>query len=149
MRFLKKKAIAAAIAAGAVAFGGLAYAYFTTTGAGTGSGAVGTSTALVLNGTVASSLYPGTSSTVSFTVDNASPGHQLLNTIHLVNVTTDSAHSACDVSDFTMPDVVANQDFATGSGQAVTATGTITMANTAVSQDACKNAPLTLHLTSN
>ena len=41
------------------------------------------------------------------------------------------------------------QDVASGNGTAVVATGTITMANTNVSQDACKGAPLTLHLTSN
>jgi hypothetical protein len=64
-------------------------------------------------------------------------------------VATDVTHSACVVADFTMPDVAANQSFANGSGQTVTATGTLTMANTGVSQDACQGAPLTLNLTSN
>jgi hypothetical protein len=53
------------------------------------------------------------------------------------------------VADYTMPDVTAAQDVASGSGVAITATGTLTMANTATSQDACKNAPLTLNFTSN
>lgn len=127
----------------------VAWAYFTTTGSGTGTGSTGTSSAVTLHGTVASTLYPGTSSTVNFTVDNPSPGHQFVNTIHLVSVTTDAAHSACNVADYTMPDVTAGQDVANGNGTAITATGTITLANTAVSQDACKNAPLTLNLTSN
>jgi hypothetical protein len=47
-----------------------------------------------------------------------------------------------------MPDVTVNQDFASGNGQSVTATGTLSMANTNSSQDGCKDAPLTLNLSS-
>ena len=47
-----------------------------------------------------------------------------------------------------MPDVTVNQTFPNGNGQTVTATGTLTMANTGVSQDACQGATLTLNLTS-
>jgi hypothetical protein len=53
------------------------------------------------------------------------------------------------MSDFTMPNVTVNQVFPSGNGQAVTTTGTLSMANTALNQDACQEAPLTLHLTSN
>ncbi|MCU1456530.1 MAG: hypothetical protein JWL73_622 [Actinomycetia bacterium] len=132
----------------ALAVGGVAYAYFTTTGAGTGTATSGTSSALVLHGTTSTTLYPGTSSAVNFTVDNNSPGHQQLGTITLTSVSTDAAHSGCVTSDFTMPNVSVNQDLANGSGQAVTATGTISWANNG-NQDACKGAPLTLNLTSN
>src|SRR3954454_15813996 len=55
---------------------GAAVAYFTTSGSGTGTAAVGTSSALTIHGTSASTLYPGASSTVSYTVDNPSSGHQ-------------------------------------------------------------------------
>ncbi len=147
MQLTHKIKVAVVASVASVAIAGAAFAYFTHTGAGTGSGTTGTSTALVLHGAAASTLYPGTSSVVNFTVDNLSPGHQLLNTIHLVNVTTDGAHATCAVADFTMPDVVANQDFDTGSGQTVTLTGLISMANNG-NQDACKGAPLTLNLTS-
>ena len=128
---------------------GAAIAYFTSTGSGTGTATVGNSSAVTLHATTASTLYPGTSSTVNFTVDNPSPGAERVGTLHLASVTTDGAHSACSMSDFTMPDVTANQTFPNGNGQAVTATGTLTMANTGVSQDACQGAPLTLNLTSN
>lgn len=128
---------------------GAAIAYFTTTGSGTGSATVGSSSAVTLHGTAATTLYPGTTSVVNFTVDNPSPGTQRVGTIHLTSVSTDPAHSGCVTSDFTMPDVVANQSFANGSAQAVTSTGTLAMANTGVSQDACQGAPLTLNLTSN
>jgi hypothetical protein len=148
MRFSRKVKVALGATVASVAIAGAAFAYFTTTGAGTGTATTGTSTALVIHGTAATTLYPGTSSTVNFTVDNASTGHQLVNVITLTSVTTDVGHSACAVADFTMPAVTANQDVASGSAIAITATGTLTMANTGVSQDACKNAPLTLNLTS-
>ncbi len=150
MRLTHKLKVALGATVVTVAVAGAAFAYFTTTGAGTGTGTVGTSTALVLHGTAPTTLYPGTTSVVNFTVDNSSTGHQLVGTIHLDSVSTDGAHSACVVTDFTMPDVVSNQDIA-GSVTAgtITATGTLTMANTSVSQDACKNAPLTLNLSSN
>jgi len=51
--------------------------------------------------------------------------------------------------DFTMPAVTVNQSFGPGNGQAVTPTGTLTMNDTGVNQDACQGATLTLHLTSN
>lgn len=135
-----------------LAVAGAAFAYFSTTGSGTSSATVGTSAALTLHGTAATTLYPGTSSTVSFTVDNPSSGSQRLGTITLASVTTDTTHTTggCVLSDFTMPDVVSNQTFASGTGQTVTATGTVTMAaQPTVNQDACKGAPLTLNFTSN
>jgi hypothetical protein len=150
MKFIsKKRALVALAAVAALAVAGAAYAYFTTTGSGSGSASVGTSSALTIHGTAPDTLYPGTSSVVHFTVDNPSSGHQLVNKIHLDSVSTDAAHSACVTGDFTMPDVTANQDVDAGNATAITATGTLTFNNTGVSQDACKDAPLTLHLSSN
>jgi len=144
----KKRLLVLAVVAAVAAIGTTAFAYFTTTGSGSGSATVGTSSAVTLHGTAASTLYPGTTSVVNFTVDNPSAGHQYVATIHLVSVTTDAGHSSCVTTDFTMPDVTVNQDFPNGSGQSVTPTGTLTMANTASSQDGCKGAPLTLNLSS-
>ncbi|MGB7588895.1 MAG: hypothetical protein WBM00_09335 [Solirubrobacterales bacterium] len=145
----RRRALIALGAAGAVVAVSVAIAYFSATGSGTGSATVGTSSAVTIHGTTATSLFPGTSSTVSFTVDNPSTGSQRVNAIQLESVTTDAGHSACVTSDFTMPNVTVNQVFPSGNGQAVTATGTLSMANTALNQDACQGAPLTLHLTSN
>jgi hypothetical protein len=144
----KRRVLVALGALGAVVAIGVAIAYFSTTGSGTGSATVGTSSAVVLHGTAATSLFPGTSSAVTFTVDNPSAGSQRVNVISLESVTTDVGHSGCVLSDFTMPSVTVNQVFPSGNGQAVTATGTLSMANTALNQDACQGAPLTLHLTS-
>ncbi len=133
----------------------VAVAYFTSTGSGTGTATVGASSNLTLHGTVGGSLYPGTASAVTFTVDNPSPGSEYLNTIHLESITPDAGHSGCSTvitggnPDFTMADVAANQSFSHGNGQAVTATGTLTMHETGVNQNACQGATLTLNLTSN
>jgi hypothetical protein len=133
----------------AIAAVGAAIAYFTTSGSGTGSASVGSSSAVTIHGSPAGALFPGSSTTVNFTVDNPSSGSQRVNSIQLESVTTDAGHSGCVMTDFTMPNVTVSQTFPSGNGQAVTATGTLTMANTALNQDACQGAPLTLHLTSN
>jgi hypothetical protein len=135
--------------------GGIAAAYFTSLGSGTGTATVGSSSNVTLHGAVGSSLYPGSSSTVTFTVDNPSPGSELVNTIHLESIAPDVGHNSCSTvitggnPDFTMPDVLANQSFPSGIGHPVTATGTLTMNETGVSQNACQGATLTLNLTSN
>jgi len=145
----KQRTLAALGAGVSVVAVGVAIAYFSATGSGTGSATVGTGSTVTIHGTTASALYPGTCSTGNFTVDNHSAGSQRVNAIQLESVTTDAGHSACWMTDFTMPNVTVNQTFPNGNGQAVTATGTLTMANTALNQDACQGAPLTLHLTSN
>ena len=69
LRVLNTRAGIAAVGAVVVlAMAGGAYAYFTTTGSGTGSATVGANSTVTIAGTSASALYPGTSSTVSFTV---------------------------------------------------------------------------------
>jgi len=146
-RLTMKRGIAISTVALVIVAG--AIAYFTSTGSGTGTANVGSSQAVTLHGTVSQSLYPGTSSPVSFTVDNPSTGRQRVGTIQLASVAVDAGHSACTTADFSMPNVTANQDFGSGNGQAVTAGGTLSMANTGVSQDACQGATLTLNLTSN
>ncbi len=145
----RKPALIALALIGVLAVAVGAYAYFSSTGAGTGTGSVGSTQAVTLHGTVTNTLYPGTSSPVTFTVDNPSSGNQHVGTIHMASVTADAGHSSCAVAAFTMPDVVANQVFTHANGQAVTATGTMTMADTGVSQDTCQGATLTLNLTSN
>lgn len=139
----------------AVAVAGVALAYFTTTGSGTGTASAGSSSAVTLHGTVASNLYPGTSSSVSFTVDNPSSGSERVGTISLSSITVDAGHSTCSTAisggnpDFTMPAVTVNHTFSSGNGQSVTPTGTLTMNETGLNQDACQGATLTLHLTNN
>ncbi len=154
-RITKRRALVALGCAAVLAVAAGAYAYFTTTGAGTGTATVGSSSAVTLHATVGSNLYPGSSATVSFTVDNPSTGSQRVGTISLSSITADAGHSSCSTTitggnpDFTMAAVAVNQVFGPGNGQTVTPTGSLTMNETGVSQDACQGATLTLHLTNN
>lgn len=151
----KKRALAAFACVGALAIAGVAMAYFTSSGSGTGTATVGSSSAVTLHATVTSNLYPGTSSPVSFTVDNPSSGSERVGTITLGSITVDAAHSTCSTTisggnpDFSMPAVTVNHAFGNGNGQSVTPTGTLTMNETGANQDACQGATLTLHLTNN
>lgn len=151
----RKRALLALGCALTMALAGGAYAYFTTTGSGTGTATVGSGAAVTLKATVSSSLYPGASSPVSFTVSNPSTGAQRVGTITLSSISVDAGHSTCATTisggnpDFAMPAVAVNKTFATGNNQSVTPTGTLTMNDTGVNQDACQGATLTLNLTSN
>jgi hypothetical protein len=145
-----------------LAMASIAFAYFTTTGAGTGDATVGTNTALVLNQasiTYSNSatdnvLLPGTSATVTFTVDNPSSGNQYLDTISVTSVSADASHTDCNSTlhptwfDLTDTDVVGH-NYAPGDGQAVAGDLTVDFVDQPVSQDVCKNATLTFHYASN
>lgn len=154
-RSTKKRVVFGLAAVAALAIAAGAYGYFSTTGSGTATATVGTSSAVVIKGTVSGNLYPGTSSTVNFTIDNNSTGKQRVGTISLEKITPDASHSTCSTlisggnPDFTMADVAVNKVFGPGAGQAVTQTGSLAMNETGVSQDACQGATLTLTLKSN
>ena len=85
---------------------------------------------------------------MSFTADSTNPGSVRVGTVHLASVTFDAGHSGCSAADFTMPDVVENFEIPNGTGTALPNNGTLTFADTASNQDACKNATITLNLTS-
>jgi predicted ribosomally synthesized peptide with SipW-like signal peptide len=167
----KKKAILS-IAAVAVLIGGGAYAYFTATGSGSGTATVGANSALTVTGTVSGTLYPGTSNTINFTANNPSSGHQRLGTISLTGVhactgassswngtscsNSGTEQTTCEsfdtsasstVDNFSMANVAANQDLASGNNITVTQTGTMTMNDLNSSQNACQSANLTLTFT--
>jgi len=151
----KRRALFALTTALLVVAASGAYAFFTTTGSGTGTAAVGSGSTVTLHATVTGSLYPGTSSPVTFTVDNPSSGKQRVGTITLASITPDASHSECSTvitggnPDFKMPAVSVESTFGPGNGQAVTPTGTLTMNDTGVSQNKCQGATLTLNLTNN
>jgi hypothetical protein len=151
----RKRVLAGLACVAALAVAGIAVAYFTSSGSGTGTASVGSSSAVTLHATISSNLYPSSSSPVTFTVDNPSSGSQRVGTIALASISVDSGHSGCSTAisggnpDFTMPAVTVNKVFPSGNGQSVTPTGTLTMNETGVNQDACQGATLTLSLTNN
>lgn len=151
----RKRALVALGGTCALAVAGIALAYFTSTGSGTGTAKVGTSSAVTLHATISSSLYPGSSSPVTLTVDNPSSGSQRVGTVSLASISVDAGHSTCSTTisggnpDFTMAAVTVNKVFGPGNGQSVTPSGTLTMNETGLNQDACQGATLTLNLTNN
>jgi hypothetical protein len=156
MRWItKKRAFIALGCTCALAVAGVAFAYFTSNGSGTGTATAGSSSAGTRHATISNSLYPGSSSPVSFTVDNPSSGVQRVGTVTLASITVDASHSECKTTisggnpDFTMAAVPVNQVVNPGNGQSVAATGTLTMNETGTNQDPCQGATLTLHLTNN
>lgn len=132
-----------------VAVAGFAYAYWTGTGSGTGTGTAGTSSTATLTGTVAPGLAPGTSSAVTFTAANPDSSPIQVTTVHLEGIEVDSGHAACVTEDMTMEDITEDHLVPAGATvEALPADGSLAYANTAVSQDACKDATLTLTLSS-
>jgi hypothetical protein len=143
-----KKKVITLVAAGAIAVAGAgaAYAYWTATGAGTGTGTVGSATTpFVITNAVPTGLVPGGSVTVNGTVtNNNATSSQFVNTVTGVVSTS----GGCLASDFTLPAVPVNlRVLKAGGTQPFSAT--LSMADTALNQDACKGATVTITWTSN
>jgi len=130
-----------------VAITAVAVAYWTGIGSGTAPGTASSGGTISLGGSFPAGIAPGLSSTVSFTATNATTSAIQVGTVSLVSIAADAGHSSCAVADLTMPSVIENQSIAAGAtAVALTNTGTVSMANTAVNQDACKGATFTLTL---
>ena len=150
MRMTRKKllvVLGAAVLVVSLATAG--FAYWTTSGAGSTSASVALSNGtLVINATVDPGIYPGGTSGVQFTADNAGATDLHIGTLSLLSVSSD--HAGCDTTDFSMAAVVENQTILNGtSGTALAHDGTLVYANSAGDQGACKGATLTLNFTSN
>jgi hypothetical protein len=145
----RKKLMAALGVVAVLAIAAVAVAYWTGGGSGSGSAAVGTNGSVVLTGTVTPGSAPGTAEPVSFTAANASESPIQVTKVHLVSIAVDSEHVACATADFTMADVAeAHQVPAGATVEPLPNDGSLVYANTAVSQDNCKGATLTLTLSS-
>lgn len=149
---LKKKRNVAALSVVAVlALAGMAFAFWTTTGSGSGEGKVAASNGtLTLHGTITSALTPGGKSAVTFTADNTNTSSEEVGTIHaVVSIDAEHATEGCKASDFTIADTAEKQVIAAKSSAVALANdGSISMTDSAVSQDACKGATISLELTS-
>jgi hypothetical protein len=149
MRHLLKKRVLVVIAVLALGVTGAAIAYWTQAGSGSGTGTVGSTGTVTLQGPVTAGIYPGASATVTLTASNSASAPVKVQTVSLVSVAVDAGHSSCNTADFTMPTVTENTSLAGNAvAQALTTNGALTMANTAINQDACKGATLTLTLSS-
>jgi hypothetical protein len=153
-RFMNKKVAAVGLAAGLVlGVAGAAVAYWTTTGSGNG-----TATTASSNGTLAlnvsadsTNLYPGGSAPITITATNSGATDLELTTVSFVSLSVDATHAAagCLATDYSVGAVSTTAtDVLADSTSGTVATATLSMANTALDQDACKGATITLNFTS-
>lgn len=142
--------LVAAVAVAAVS-GGLAFAYWTSTGTGAGSAATGASTDFTVTSiaAVGPALTPGgAAQTVGFTVANASPGSLDLSSVVVTIANPDGtawvAVPGCSAADYAIasPTIVYGQ-IAPGTG--VDGTVTVAMNDLATNQDACKTVTVPLY----
>ena len=146
----KRKIIALAVAGFVLAGTAAAVAYWTTTGSGTGSQTNASSNGTVtLHATFSTGLTPGGTKTVTYTADNAGTTSLRVATITPV-VSIDATHvtAGCLVADFTIPATVSNTTVPAGGSGVAVGTGTLSFADTAINQDGCKGATVTLTLSS-
>jgi hypothetical protein len=146
-KFSKKQYLVAGAAAVIVAAGtGAAYAYWSSTGGGSGTASVGAGTNdLVAAGDASTALVPGGSSAIDFTITNTNT----TTSEHYTSVTysIDTGVVGCLASDFTISGLPGAATIAAGATAHTAAT--IAMADTGVSQDACKSADLAITYTIN
>lgn len=143
-RFRRSTLVISAAVAAVLVSGGVAFAYWTTTGTGTAAATVGTSgTVSVAQDLPApSGLFPGgPAGTINYTVTNATAGDLMVSNV-AVTVSSTSAGAGCTAADFTVtPQWTAFQVLAGGTKAG---TATIAMNNTGSNQDACKGATVNL-----
>lgn len=146
-RFSKKWMVlgVVAVVAGLATFG--AYAYWTASGTGSGTATVGTDSGVSIEvDSISPALYPGGSATVTFHLHNPST----TTAVTVANVAQNGPVSnlpvGCLAADFSFATVAVNESVAANSDGG-SHTGTLSMANTAANQNACKSSSPQLNLT--
>ncbi|MFL6136289.1 MAG: hypothetical protein ACJ74O_00600 [Frankiaceae bacterium] len=155
MRKLNKRAKIAIVGAtiAAVAGGGVAYGYWSTTGSGSGSAATsaGASNLSIAQTSVISGLAPGVAAqTISGTVTNNAVNNAYVNTVTVSISSVTGGAGSCDATDYTLSSPVMSiaQDLAPGGSAGFTG-ATLAFNNKATNQDGCKGATVNLAYASN
>ena len=158
MRKLSKKTMALVAGSLVVATvgGGVAFAYWSTTGSGTGTGSTtaGKVDVLTFSQNTLSPMFPGDSSQpLTVTVTNPSGENVFVGGVKAYLTVT----GTCGADDFLLGGTAAPSDIATARSLAWTAqdlahnggnanaTSTIQFSNKATNQDGCKSATVTVH----
>lgn len=155
----KRLAVVSSTLAVVLVGGGLAIAYWTTTGSGSGAGAVGTSTTVTVtqDSTVADLVPGGPADVLDFTINNPGAGPQTINSVvvSISNVArAGGAVGACTAADFDVvqPDLNGSVELAIGDNAFTAGDGSggpddtgakVSMLNSGSNQDGCKGATLT------
>jgi hypothetical protein len=163
-RFTKRTWVLTAIVAAIAAMASIgAYAYWTVGGSGSGTATVGDDTDnLVITATFADTLYPAGDSDVTVNIDNPNSYSVHVNDVSLVSFEAFEADGTtpdpdCLVADFhfngdgvagSNADLAVNDTIAAGDDEDYLG-ATVSMDDTAVSQDECKNNKIKVNLSSN
>lgn len=151
MRKLPLK-ILALLLGGAIVVAGVAYAYWSTTGAGTGQATTGTTSTITVNQTsTVTGLAPGGSAqALAGTFDNPNGGPVYVTSVSATVSGTNK--TGCDASDYTIAGSPAAVGAQVPAGSGVGSWSGITIAfnnKASVNQDACKGATVNISYTSN
>ena len=137
---LSKKLAAVAVTAGVALTATAAFAYWTTDGGGSGTaGAAGSSAPMVITGNAAAGITPGGSVAVTGNIQNPNSSSTHVDVVSAVITTSDDD---CLATDLHFAPVNVNALIPANGNQ--TFSGTLTMADTTLNQDACKSALITL-----
>jgi len=148
----KKRATVVAMTAVLVLIGGLAFAYWTSSGEGTGAGTTGDGTDFTVSGTdpVGPDLTPGgPNQTVPFTVFNTGTGTQDLSLVTVIVADENgdpwvSDPTGCTAADYTLGTPVITYGQIIGGGT-LGGTVTLTMNNLPSDQGTCKGLDVPLY----
>ncbi len=160
----RRRTVAATLAVGGVLLtGGVAWAYWTTSGTGTGSAAVGTDAGVSVaqDNSVAGLVPGGTAKPIDFTVTNLSSTAPVQISDVTISFTPGTFGAGCSAADFviTQPSkpsagtplsiaASSSLSFTSGGAGATGATGAaIAMLNTGSNQDGCKGQTISLTFT--
>lgn len=162
LRKSNRKKLLLAFGAFLLIAGGVAYAYWSSSGTGTGTAVTGTTTGITVNqtSTAITNLYPGVSpQALSGNFDNGNTGaarvHQVSATISSVTGPNVSVAPACTAADYQLNGFPYTVDAEVAAGTGVGSWGTtapitsIQMLDSATNQDSCKGATVHLSYTSN
>jgi len=124
--------------------GGIAFAYWTSSGNGSGTATTGVSTAFTVTAAApVGEIAPGNAGeTIAFTVTNPSTSPQYLTTVTATLATPDGAPwvptGACLAADYTVTMTTPAPAGDIAGGGSVDGMVTVTLANTAADQNACQ-----------
>lgn len=147
---MNKKTVAILSAGLIVATAGGAYAYWTTSGSGTGSATTGTSTAVTLDqiGSI-TALTPGSpAQAVDFSITNPGTTNQYIASVAVSMTVTPGSIAGqppCTNADFTLVQPTASYgDLTPGLHNYSPSGASLALKNTALNQDNCKTATVSL-----
>ena len=152
---IKKRFAAIAVVVGALALGGLAYAYWTQGGTGSGTADAGTTSAITVNQTTTpTGLYPGgPTAALAGTFDN--PNAHSVNissvtaSVHVFTAQANGAKPACTAADFAIGGTSGANVVPAGTGVGTWSGLTVRMLDNGLNQDNCKNVTITVDYTAN